>query len=466
MANITGTNGNDVLTGTAAEDTIQGLGGNDHIIGSNGIDTIDGGTGYDTVEYGSNFDIQVVLAPEITVSKFDKNNSNSVTEDRLFGIDSIIAASQGTIITQNLPVNTTLDVDLSKNQLTYSSPSISKKTVTIKNFTEILGGTNNSRLAGNDADNRISTIGSLSNGQSVNTNSVIVGSKGNDTFFANESDTLDYGNLGHAVTFDTGVVNEVFEGGGSFTAFYLGFKKGTFGTDGVAGTLKKIVGAVNQTNTIDVSDPKNSLGSLDVNLANNSLKLNSSAPAQLPGGGDIVSSLPFEVLNFVNVIGGKNNDKIVGANKNGKLTGGGGNDTITGGSKNDRITGTDANARGVGECDTLTGGSGRDKFILGDKNGAYYVGKGKDDYALITDFNLFQDSINLGGFKNYSFAAAANNTIELYSGKDVKTRDLIAKIQISGGISSNNANSRSIAGSSSNLDSLISKVDIVSEPTA
>jgi Ca2+-binding RTX toxin-like protein len=465
MANITGTQEIDTLTGTTTDDVIQGLGGNDRIISSLGADTIDGGAGHDTVEYGGNFDIQVVLAPEITVRKFDKNNSNSATEDRLFGIETIIAASQGSIVPQNLPVNTTLKVDLSKNQLTYSSPSISKKTVTIKNFTEILGGTNNSRLIGNDADNRIATIGSLSNGQPVNTNSVIVGSKGNDTFFANESDTLDYGNLGHAVTFDAGVVNEVFEGGGSFTAFYLGFKKGTFGTDGIAGTLKKIVGAVNKTNTIDVSDPKNILGSLDVNLANNSLKLNSSAPAQLPGGGDIVSSLPFEVLNFVNVIGGKNNDKIVGANKNSKLTGGGGNDTITGGNKNDRITGTDANAKGVGECDTLTGGGGRDKFILGDKNGAYYVGKGKDDYALITDFNLFQDSINLGGFKNYSFAAG-NNMIEVYSGKDVNTRDLVAKIQLSGGISSHNANSRSMAGSNLNLDSLISKVDIVSEPNA
>jgi hypothetical protein len=163
----------------------------------------------------------------------------------------------------------------------------------------------------------------------------------------------------------------------------------------------------------------------------------------------------------VDVIGGKNNDKIVGGNKNSKLTGGGGNDTITGGSKNDRITGSDSTARGVGECDTLTGGGGRDKFVLGDKNGAYYLGKGSNDYATITDFDLFKDSICIGSLKDYSFAIQGTNEIDLYSGKDVKTRDLIAKIHITSGISAGNRNSRSIAGSSSNLDAIVAKMDII-----
>jgi hypothetical protein len=144
------------------------------------------------------------------------------------------------------------------------------------------------------------------------------------------------------------------------------------------------------------------------------------------------------------------------------LTGGGGSDSITGGSKNDRLTGTDSTARGVGEVDTLTGGGGRDRFILGDKNGAYYVGNGSNDYATITDFNLFQDSIDLGSLKNYSFALEGTNTIDLFSGKDVNTRDLVAKIQIAGGISSVASNSRSIAGASPNLDSIISKIDVLS----
>ena len=170
----------------------------------------------------------------------------------------------------------------------------------------------------------------------------------------------------------------------------------------------------------------------------------------------------IEVVNFVNAIGTKGDDKIVGANKNSELTGGGGNDTITGGNKKDILTGTDSTARGVGEVDILTGGGGRDKFILGDTNGAYYVGKGNDDYATITDFNLFQDSISIGSLKDYSFAAGGNNTINLYSGKDVQTRDLVAKIQLAGGISTVNSIARSLAGSSQNLDTIISKIDIIS----
>ena len=168
-------------------------------------------------------------------------------------------------------------------------------------------------------------------------------------------------------------------------------------------------------------------------MATNSLKLTS-----------IDNSVrQIEVVNFVNAIGTKGDDKIVGANKNSELTGGGGNDTITGGNKKDILTGTDSTARGVGEVDILTGGGGRDKFILGDTNGAYYVGKGNDDYATITDFNLFQDSISIGSLKDYSFAAGGNNTINLYSGKDVQTRDLVAKIQLAGGISTVNSNARS-----------------------
>jgi Ca2+-binding RTX toxin-like protein len=199
--------------------------------------------------------------------------------------------------------------------------------------------------------------------------------------------------------------------------------------------------------------------SLDLNLANNSLKINNpnASPQQI------------EVTNFVNVIGTKSNDAIIGANKNSKLTGGGGNDTITGGTKNDRLTGTDPTARGVGEVDTLTGGGGKDKFVLGDKNGAYYVGKGSNDYALINDFNIFNDSLDLVKLKDYSFGLEGNNTINLFSGKDANTRDLIAKIKIAdaGNLiskgSSLSSKSSSILGESNlNIDAIVAKLDILS----
>jgi hypothetical protein len=137
-------------------------------------------------------------------------------------------------------------------------------------------------------------------------------------------------------------------------------------------------------------------------------------------------------LVFVNALGGPNDDKLVGSNTGGKLTGAGGNDTIVGGRGKDIITGTDSTARGVGEVDILTGGGGRDRFVLGDSNGAYYVGQGNNDYATITDFNFRQDSLDLGNAKNISFGIGASGTIDLFSGDDPSNRDLIAKIQVKG----------------------------------
>jgi Ca2+-binding RTX toxin-like protein len=464
MVNITGTQGIDTLTGTAADDTIQGLGGNDRIIGSIGYDTIDGGTGNDTVDYSNNAE-KIQLAPadsgysgnsDYFLAKFYGQQLSDFTFDNISNVETIIGnPAKKNVIgyspTANLKTKI-LDVDLLKNRVTATSYDGKPLTYNVKNFVDFQSSSNfredenrgiTVRITGNDSDNNISTT--------PGTN-IVIGSKGNDNIYtgyfqSSGGNTIDYSNLGRAIKYS---VAPSFRAGTT--------DKGSFGKDTIFGDANpNIIGATNKANTLDWTDDGgfSEYGGRNVNFITNTVQ--TFDPNNPTNGTSLI-----EIKNFVNAIGGKGYDKIVGANTNGKLTGGGGNDIIIGGSRNDIITGSDSTARGVGECDTLTGGDGRDKFILGDKNGAYYVGKGKDDYALITDFNLFQDSINLGGFKNYSFAAAGNNTINLYSGKDVTTRDLIAKIQISSGISSGNYNSRSIAGSSPNLDSIISKIDIVS----
>jgi Ca2+-binding RTX toxin-like protein len=440
MAIITGTAGADTLTGTnvdtqsgnigSGSDTISALDGDDLIIASTGRDTIDGGAGTDTLDFSS-VDKGVFLSYSggyVDTVNFSRRGpsfpSENAVEARVSNIETFIGnPSKSNTINDfrrypDLGSNTKVDLNLSTGQATYTGlPGDTPITYTIKNFDNISVPFSSGRLVGNDRNNQITG----------GTGSIIVGSKGNDEL---SGKTIDYSSLGHAIKFSTnGTVD-----------------KGNFGKDKVE-NFQKIIGATDKVNTLDASSGSN----LDLNLATNSLKLTNA-------DGIIKQT---EVVNFVNAIGTKGNDTIVGANKNSKLTGGGGNDTITGGSKNDRLTGTDSTARGVGEVDTLTGGGGRDKFVLGDKNGAYYVGKGKDDYAVITDFNLFQDSIDLGGFKNYSFAASGTNTIDLFSGKDVNTRDLIAKIQLSGGISAVANNSRSVMGASG-IDTLIAKIDILS----
>jgi Ca2+-binding RTX toxin-like protein len=458
MANITGTKGIDTLTGTTDNDIIQGLGGNDRIIASGGSDLIDGGTGKDSIDYSALND-RVVIG-------FDNDLQNFVVfkpgffRDDIKNIETIIgdpnksniSNSQTNLISfENSDKLATIDVDLSANKLTYSSQLASPKTINIKNFNYVTGGPGNDRFVGDSSDNVF--LGSEGD-------NVVIGSKGNDSLGGGfpiddgHYSTLDYSNLGHAVKLVTNSITLVNGPGGAFSRSTLDIDKGSFGKDSITG-FQKITGATNQKNTIDGSS-FNSLSSLDLNLASNSLKVKIPDPRILQG------ELKIEVINFVDVIGSRNDDKIIGGNKNSKLTGSGGNDTITGGNKNDIITGSDSTARGVGEVDILTGGGGRDKFVLGDKNGAYYVGKGKDDYATITDFNLFQDSIDLGGFKDYSFASGSNNTIELYSGKDVNTRDLIAKIQLASGISTPNRNSRSVMGANSSIEAITAKIDMIS----
>jgi Ca2+-binding RTX toxin-like protein len=450
MANITGTNGNDTLTGTAADDIIKGLGGNDTIIsnasGGGGNDTIDGGTGNDILDYSSsNNQIAIKLGSENNIYSLKANSSGGGNDrDNITNVETIIGSlnqPSNSLEFSSTPFNTIVDVDLSANRLTYSSTSTGiSKTLTVKNFANIYGGTSGKdRLAGDDRDNIIN---------SYRTGDVIIGSKGNDTFSGGD---IDYSKLGNVVTISA-VWNQVNYKYGSYISSALTGNKGAFGTDKITGPSRKIIGAINKNNTLDASATSNG-GSIDLNLANNFMKV------RIPNN---TLTIQYELVNFVNAIGSKYDDSIVGANKSSKLTGGGGNDKITGGSKNDIITGTDSTYKGVGEIDTLTGGGGKDKFILGDKNGAYYVGNGANDYALITDFNLFQDSISIGSLKNYSFALAGNNTIDLYSGNDVKTRDLIAKIQIAGGISTISSNSKSIAGSNPNIDAIVGKINIIS----
>jgi len=133
------------------------------------------------------------------------------------------------------------------------------------------------------------------------------------------------------------------------------------------------------------------------------------------------------------------------------LVGGVGSDFLSGGSGNDTLIGVDpfVPAFGFGgtadnpvapfEIDTLTGGAGSDTFFLGD-NGTvlgitredsrpevYYVDGGNSDFALITDFNLSEDVIQLPA--NYSFSLGASPA-DLPSGTSISfENDLIGILQ-------------------------------------
>ena len=92
------------------------------------------------------------------------------------------------------------------------------------------------------------------------------------------------------------------------------------------------------------------------------------------------------------------------SNGNDVQIGGNGNDTLRSGAGEDTLNGT-GDSFGRGEVDELTGGSDADTFVLGDRQTAFYVGQNDFDYALITDFEASQDTIELNGkIENYVIA--------------------------------------------------------------
>ncbi|WP_017659658.1 hypothetical protein [Baaleninema simplex] len=78
------------------------------------------------------------------------------------------------------------------------------------------------------------------------------------------------------------------------------------------------------------------------------------------------------------------------------------NDVLLGQTGDDTLTGTDAATAGQGEIDILVGGGGEDTFVLGDASTVFYNDgrdrtPGTSDYAIVADFNLEYDTIQLHG---------------------------------------------------------------------
>ncbi|MEC4813684.1 MAG: calcium-binding protein [Scytonema sp. PMC 1069.18] len=111
---------------------------------------------------------------------------------------------------------------------------------------------------------------------------------------------------------------------------------------------------------------------------------------------------------------GRGNDYLFGRLGDDELSGGLGNDTLEGGQGNDVLIGVDATTVlpipelgfGNDDIDTLIGNEGNDTFVLGTqladgRDFAFYndgnIGNaGLEDYALIKDFGLFNNTENLG----------------------------------------------------------------------
>ncbi|MCG5058906.1 MAG: tandem-95 repeat protein [Limnoraphis sp. WC205] len=128
--------------------------------------------------------------------------------------------------------------------------------------------------------------------------------------------------------------------------------------------------------------------------------------------------------------GGADNDKKYGGQANDTVIGGTGNDQVFGDRGNDILWGVDVDAinPGINEIDTLTGGSEQDIFVLGDQSRLYYIGSGNNDFALITDFNVLEDQINVGN-NQVIYTETTLNELGLGVAISSQNGDLIAFVQ-------------------------------------
>jgi Ca2+-binding RTX toxin-like protein len=144
----------------------------------------------------------------------------------------------------------------------------------------------------------------------------------------------------------------------------------------------------------------------------------------LPSKNDYLS---FSNMEKASIVGTAYADSISGLNGGNTINGGAGNDNILGGTGSDSIIGGADNDTlqgclntiigGKGEIDTLTGGTGNDLFVLGTVAGRFYddgvlANSGASDYALITDFTVGNDRLQLkGAASNYLLGSSGSSGV-------------------------------------------------------
>ena len=330
---INGTSDNDIIVGTNDADRISGLEGNDGIFGLAGDDQIFGGFGVDIIIGGGGND-----------QLFGEDDNDVIFGDVQFfaeGGNDFVSGGNGDDVLFGGTGNDTLNGDDGDDNL--NGDDGDDQLLGGNGFDVLFGGNGNDEVRGGNGDDRLFS------------------DAGNDQLFGEDGDDIINGADGEDVAF----------GGNGNDRFFLGSgNDNVFGEDG------------------------------------NDLADGESGDDLLVGGnGDDI------------LFGSIGDDTLVGDAGVDVLVSGVGSDSISGGAGDDVVIGVDPfvpafGFGGIGggvapfEIDTLTGGEGSDLFFLGD-NGTvlgitredgpqvYYVGGGNSDYALITDFNLSEDVIQL-----------------------------------------------------------------------
>ena len=415
---ISGQNGNDTIFGGDGNDTLAGDGGSDRLSGSNGNDTLGGNDGGDTISGGAGTDLlnggnqQDRLLGDAGNDSLVGGTDNDLLEggsgnDTLFGADpnnpQVQVGEQDTLIGGE---GTDLFILGDKNQVYYddrNSPrdgstdyaliedfNVAQDKIQLKGdrslyslsfFADGNGKTlaNLFYLQPGATAERVGIIKNVSSNLTLSNSAFI--------YLPNESPQPAFNLIGGATPYNDklkgSVLNDQISGNSGDDTLSGGDGNDSLAGDGGGDSL--------------FGDSGNDT----VNGGNNNDTLYGAA------GNDLLD-------------GGNNQDQLSGDEGNDTLNGGTDNDFLAGGMGNDTLNGTNPNNFELqfGEQDTLVGGADRDLFILGDKDRLYYSDRnsrtdGSTDYALIKDFNILQDQIQLKGDRrsySLSFFAGGNGS--------------------------------------------------------
>jgi Ca2+-binding RTX toxin-like protein len=405
IANIIGTQFDDVLVGNAGDNVFEGMGGNDTIIG---------GGGSDTVSFNSSaVGVGVLLAG---VSQTQGYSWDGIYQENLYGISNI----KGSALNDYLEGNASNNVIEGNGGADTISGGGGSDTASFASLTTsigvILGGISETQGYSWDGTNQ-SNLYNMSN---------IIGTAYNDYLLGKASDNIIEGNGG---------ADTIIGGGGSDTASFASL---TTSIGVILGGISETQGyswdGINQSNLYNMS---NIIGTayndyLLGNASDNIIEGNGGADTIIGGGGSDTVSFASLTTGIGVILGGisetqgyswdgtnqsnlYNMSNIIGSSHNDYLVGNASNNSITGGAGDDRFVAATNDG-----SDTYNGGDGTDTLdmsaVMTNINANLITGAVTTNG--VTDLAYGIENIVLGAGNDTVTASADHNLIDLGAGDD------------------------------------------------
>lgn len=442
ISTVLGGSGNDTLTGDNNDNVFNGNAGDDSLTGNGGDDTykFNDNWGHDTFTEATTggtdtLDFSTVTS-NVTFTIGTSNvtdGTNTVTQGDTSAESTIAGAGDDTFVfPDGASTSGALNGGGGSNTLDYSAyttavsvnllTSTATGTASVVSFANVIGGTGNDSLTGDDSNNILT--GNAGNDS-------LTGNAGDDTLTANDGNDTLTGNAGDdslsggagddtykfSGTWGNDTINETagdtdtadFSGVTVPMTFNIGSANITDGTNTVAqpqSVAKNIIaGAGDDTFVfpVGVTQPGTLNGGGGTNTLNLSAYTTTISANLLTGVSNIATSLQ----SITNIIGGAGNDTLVGNANNNVLLGNAGNDSIDGGDGNDSISG------GAGK-DKLTGGNGNDSITGDADNDKIRGGAGNDTLG----GGAGNDKINGDAGNDKISGGAGNDTLTGGAGSD------------------------------------------------